>query len=141
LLSLDPLQEAVQRTLMRLYVRQGRRGLALRQYQVCVDVLQHELGVEPEASTRQLYQEILEASSGAHPAAPAAPPSVSSAQSDGSELGPAVFTPATPLVGRTPEIAALHQVWEQVRQRRGRLAMILGEEPARVAWWRSWSAT
>src|SRR3989442_171800 len=35
LLALDPLQEAVHRTLMRLYARQGRRSNALRQYQVC----------------------------------------------------------------------------------------------------------
>ena len=32
---------------------------ALRQYQLCVGVLQRELGVEPEATTKQLYQEIL----------------------------------------------------------------------------------
>src|SRR5205823_3610746 len=60
LLALDPLQEAVHRTLMRLYARQGRRSNALRQYQVCVSVLQRELGVEPEAETRRVYQDILQ---------------------------------------------------------------------------------
>jgi len=30
---------------MRYYVRRGKRGLALRQYQRCVEVLQRELGV------------------------------------------------------------------------------------------------
>jgi hypothetical protein len=59
LLALDPLQEAVHRTLMRLYTRQGRRGSALKQYQVCVGVLQRELGAEPEAETRGLYQELV----------------------------------------------------------------------------------
>src|SRR5499433_745180 len=59
LLALDPLQEAVHRALMRLYVRDGRRDAALRQYQSCVDTLRRELSVEPEAETRQLYQEIL----------------------------------------------------------------------------------
>ncbi|MGH7312761.1 MAG: ATP-binding protein, partial [Candidatus Rokuibacteriota bacterium] len=59
LLALDPLQEPVQRTLMRLYSERGRRGSALRQYQHCVAVLQRELGVEPEPKTKQLYQEIL----------------------------------------------------------------------------------
>src|SRR5262249_58629303 len=59
LLALDPLQEPVHRTLMRLYAELGRRGAALRQYQLCVSVLQRELRVEPEAATRQLYQEIL----------------------------------------------------------------------------------
>ncbi|MGH2625100.1 MAG: AfsR/SARP family transcriptional regulator, partial [Anaerolineales bacterium] len=59
LLALDPLQEAVHRTLMRLYAQLGRRDAALRQYQECVEVLQRELGVEPEPETKTLYQEIL----------------------------------------------------------------------------------
>src|SRR5262245_40156758 len=59
LLTLDPLQEPVHRALMRLYAEVGRRGTALRQYQQCVGVLQRELGVEPEAETKALYQEIL----------------------------------------------------------------------------------
>src|SRR6185369_3312384 len=59
LLGLDPLQEGVHRTLMRLYARQGRRGAALKQYQVCVGALQRELGIEPEAETKQLYQDLL----------------------------------------------------------------------------------
>ena len=60
LLALDPLQEAVHRTLMRLYVRQDRRAEALRQYQLCASVLRRELGAEPEHETRQLYQEVYE---------------------------------------------------------------------------------
>src|SRR5262249_3796415 len=59
LLSLDPLQEVTHRALMRLYARQGRRAAALRQYQLCVDVLQRELGVEPEEATKQVYRELL----------------------------------------------------------------------------------
>lgn len=58
LLALDPLQEAVHRMLMRLYLRQGRRGAAQRQYQACVEVVQRELSVEVEPETRQLFQEI-----------------------------------------------------------------------------------
>jgi len=59
LLALDPLLETVHRTLMRLYAQLGRRDAALRQYQICVDVLHRELGVGPEAETTDLYQEIL----------------------------------------------------------------------------------
>src|SRR5262249_11420980 len=59
LLSLDPLQEVTHRAVMRLYARQGRRAAALRQYQLCVDVLQRELGVEPEEATKQVYRELL----------------------------------------------------------------------------------
>src|SRR5262249_30903277 len=61
--ALDPLQESVHRTLMRLFVRSGRRGAALRQYQQCVTALQRELGAEPEAETKALYAEILRARS------------------------------------------------------------------------------
>src|SRR5262250_2313947 len=61
--ALDPLQESVHRTLMRLYVRSGRRGAALQQYQQCVSALQRELGAEPEAETKALYGEILRARS------------------------------------------------------------------------------
>src|SRR5262245_21798820 len=59
LLSLDPLQDVTHRTLMRLYMRQGRRAAALHQYQVCVDLLRRELGVEPEEATREFYRTIL----------------------------------------------------------------------------------
>jgi len=58
LLALDPLQEAVHRTLMRLHVSCGERTLALKQYQACRDVLGTELGVEPEAETEQLADDI-----------------------------------------------------------------------------------
>jgi DNA-binding SARP family transcriptional activator len=59
LLTIDPLQEPVHRTLMRLLAQAGQRAAALRQYQQCVAVLRRELGVEPELETKQLYQEIL----------------------------------------------------------------------------------
>ena len=47
LLALDPLQEPVHRALMRLYAETGRRGAALRQYQLCVATLQRELRASP----------------------------------------------------------------------------------------------
>ncbi len=39
LLTLDPLRESSHRALMELYSKQGRYAAALRQYQVCLDVL------------------------------------------------------------------------------------------------------
>jgi predicted ATPase/DNA-binding SARP family transcriptional activator len=58
ILGLDPLQESVHRTLMRLYAEIGRRGAALRQYQQCVAVLRRDLRIQPEAETTLLYKEI-----------------------------------------------------------------------------------
>ena len=60
LLGLDPTQETAHRLLMRLYVQQGRRGAALRQYQTCVAVVRRELGAAPEPETRALYLELLQ---------------------------------------------------------------------------------
>ena len=59
LLRLDPLQEPVHRTLMRLYAQRGRRSEALRQFRTCSDLLARDLGVSPEAETIRLHDEIL----------------------------------------------------------------------------------
>jgi TolB-like protein/Flp pilus assembly protein TadD len=58
ILSLDPLRETAHRALMRLYADTGDRALALKQYQSCCDVLNAELGVQPETETQRLYEEI-----------------------------------------------------------------------------------
>src|ERR1700730_11215319 len=42
LLALDPTQEVVHRTLMRLQLEQGRPDAALRRYQECTDILRRE---------------------------------------------------------------------------------------------------
>ena len=60
LLALDPLQEGVHRTLMRLYVKRRQPNSALRQYRACREILERELGVPPEPETHRLYREILE---------------------------------------------------------------------------------
>lgn len=61
LLSLDPSQEVVHRTLMRLQLEQGRPDSALRRYQECADVLRREYGREPSAETERLHKEVLRA--------------------------------------------------------------------------------
>lgn len=48
--------------LMRCYLRQGKKGLALRQYQRCVETLKNELGIEPGTGLQNLYQNIIAAS-------------------------------------------------------------------------------
>jgi DNA-binding SARP family transcriptional activator len=54
-LSLDPLHEPAHRHLMRLFVANGQRTEAFRQYERCVDILDIELASLPEAETRRLY--------------------------------------------------------------------------------------
>jgi TolB-like protein/DNA-binding SARP family transcriptional activator/Tfp pilus assembly protein PilF len=58
LLQLEPTREATHRALMRLYAVTGDRSRALRQYQICRDLLQRDLDVEPEPETERLYKEI-----------------------------------------------------------------------------------
>lgn len=58
LLELDPLNEAVQREVMRLYLALGQPAAALKQYESCRAVLQAELGVAPEAETDELAAEM-----------------------------------------------------------------------------------
>jgi len=58
LLTLDPLREEAHRQLMQLLHQSGDRPGALRQYQECVDILNSELEVEPDATTKALYEEI-----------------------------------------------------------------------------------
>lgn len=59
LLSLDPSQEVVHRTLIRLQLEQGRPDSALRRYEECADLLRREYGREPGVETERLRDEIL----------------------------------------------------------------------------------
>ncbi|MCG6659195.1 hypothetical protein HOP52_15660 [Halomonas campisalis] len=59
LLDHDPLDEGVQRTLIRLYLYQDRIGAALTQYRRCRERLADELGVAPAPETEQLKAELL----------------------------------------------------------------------------------
>jgi TolB-like protein len=59
LLARDRLREPVYRALMRLHACKGERTEALRLYAACRDALKKELGVAPDASTEELYRDIL----------------------------------------------------------------------------------
>ncbi len=58
LLTIDPLNEEIHRALMRLFAEASNRRMAIKQYETCRQVLQAELGLEPEADTRRLLEEI-----------------------------------------------------------------------------------
>jgi CheY-like chemotaxis protein len=61
LLALDPTQEVVHRTLMRLQLEQGRPDSALRRYHECFDILRREFSRFPSPETERVHQEILDA--------------------------------------------------------------------------------
>ena len=58
LVQADPLREEAHRALMRLYHLLGRTDDALRVFAQCRALLDSELGVEPEAETLSLYEEL-----------------------------------------------------------------------------------
>lgn len=59
MLAREPGYEAIHRRLIRVYMRQNQRYLALRQYQQCVKILRDELNVAPDPQTTRLVEAIL----------------------------------------------------------------------------------
>jgi DNA-binding SARP family transcriptional activator/tetratricopeptide (TPR) repeat protein len=127
LLGLDPLQEAVHRTLMRLYARQGRRGAALKQYQVCVGVLQRELGTAPEAETKTLYQALLRRQAEVVKASDAQGNDRSRPAQTVGLAPPDLPAAETPLFGRQAELGRLRQRLDEAIRGNGHIATVAGE--------------
>src|SRR5215470_6880588 len=119
LLALDALREDIHRALMRLHVARGQRGAALRQYQSCVAILRHELGVEPEAATKRLYQEILQQP---------LPLPGSPQRRRGSAPGQVARAPGElALVGREDELARLRRARVQAWDGEAQALLLMGE--------------
>jgi DNA-binding SARP family transcriptional activator len=124
LIALDPLQESVHRTLMRLYAQLGRRGSALHQYQLCVGVLQRELGVEPEEETKLLYQEILRCG---RPSDKLGSEDPIAAPPTRTPLHRLAVATDIPLIGREHEMVRLGAALEEVRREEGQVVILQGE--------------
>lgn len=135
LLRLDPTQEPIQRTLMRLYFSRGRRGAALRQYQECVEVLKRELNTEPEEETRALYSHLLRAGTAAAEDVllEARDAHARERREAKRRAGPwatiaeAAARGTAPMLGRETEVARLYEALDQIWQGRGRVIVVTGE--------------
>jgi|GEM_PF-509569 len=134
LLALEPAQESVHRAVIRLHLRLGRRGAARRQYQLCLDTLQRELGAEPAAETQQLYQEILRAAPTAgelerSAIAELSPPPTGAVPPE--ERPPAenprIVLARMPFTGRRKELERLQQKLDAARSGMGGLTFLVGE--------------
>ena len=110
LVALDPLRESHHQLLIRLHTANRDRAGALRAYHQCMRVLRRELGVDPAAATRELYDHALKA----EPLGPAR-----------AELPPAAQSSS--LVGRKREWDRLVECWRLAEQGETRLALLLGE--------------
>lgn len=107
LLTLEPLDEATHRALMRLHALRGDRTAALHVYRACASVLASELGVEPDDTTRAAYRRLLKAE---------APVQQNLSR-----------TSTPPLVGRHAERLRVLQAWQASEQGRAQLVLIRGE--------------
>ena len=127
LLALDPLQESVHRALMGLYARQGRRGAALKQYQMCVASFRRELGTEPEEETRRLYRDLLRRPAEAVKAADHRRDRPSRSGPVRELAVPELLAAETPLFGRAVELARLRDLRDAAIQGQGGIATVVGE--------------
>jgi adenylate cyclase len=58
LLKFDPLDERARRQLMELLAQSGNPVEAIRQYQICVEVLNDALGIKPDSETQRVFEQI-----------------------------------------------------------------------------------
>lgn len=116
----DPWREEAHREVMRLCHVLGRDAEALKQYDICRQILADELGVEPSPETKDLAVEVAERANLQEPAwAPAAArPS----------LAPLLDHPdRLPLVGRQSVLAEMLKQVEDAAQGAGGLILVYGE--------------
>jgi DNA-binding SARP family transcriptional activator/predicted ATPase len=112
LIALDPLAEAHHQLLIRLHAGHRDRASALRAYHQCKQVLRRELGVDPDAATCELFDQVLRS----EPLAAAR-----------AELPPAAAESPAPMVGRRKEWEQLLECWRRVVRGDRHLALIEGE--------------
>jgi len=128
LLSFDVLQEPVHRTLMQLYDSQGRRATALRQYEVCVDVLQRDLAAEPAEETKALYQAILRRDTSRASRLEVRDEPTGTLRDSAREVPRRdMLQASTPLIGRDSEMARLQSLLRDVWNGKGACVFVVGE--------------
>jgi DNA-binding SARP family transcriptional activator len=124
LLSRDPADEQVHRELMRLYALSGQRSEALRQYQLCVEALATELGLEPAAETTAVYQQIRDEL--ISPIAAALIPAPTGGYSHLS-MPPTTDRSRPLFVGRERELSLLQSHLDEAIDGRGGILFVTGE--------------
>lgn len=112
-LRFDPWREEAHQQMMRLLARGGQRSAALAQFEACRRILANELGVEPAAETRQLYEQIRQ---GAFDQVTSDAPVIQSPNHpiilSGQALSPRHNLPThlTPFIGRERELAEIKRL-------------------------------
>lgn len=117
----DPTHEDAHARLMRLYAATGERHQAIRQFQRLAQSLDRELGVEPDASSVQLYDEIV---AGRVAAAEPAQAIVGATRPKAAKRFVGRSTSA--LVGRDDELERVGTLLDGLRDGRGGCLMLSG---------------
>jgi DNA-binding SARP family transcriptional activator/tetratricopeptide (TPR) repeat protein len=118
-IQLRPLEEVGYRSLMQLQADLGDRAGAVSSYHHCASVLDRELGIEPDHETQQTLQRLL---ARVQPATPPLPGVGAAAGRSGAA--------AAALIGRSREITALHDLWQQAATGRPTLVLVHGDAGA-----------
>lgn len=122
LVALDSLSEAHHQLLIRLHAANQDRASALRAYHRCIRELRREMGVEPGAATRELFERILKKEEPDVPAShPASEPLVYRAKAMPQ------LQKARVLVGRATEWGQLVAAWQTAMEAGPIVAIISGE--------------
>lgn len=111
LLALDPLSEDLSRHLMRLFVLNNDRASALRVYHTCVTTLQHELGIEPDAATREAYEQLMQHETPITHV----------------RVQPPLFSTTSALIGRKREWEDLQKAWRTASTTEPHFVLVSGE--------------
>ena len=122
LLSLEPWWEGAHRQLMLLYAQAGQQAAALRQYNLCCQTLEDELGISPAPETIALYEQIRERKVGpAGTVSLVQPPAFLNTKTELAEFDRPV------LVDREGELAQLDSFLKSALADRGQLVFVTGE--------------
>ncbi|HUY48230.1 MAG TPA: AAA family ATPase [Streptosporangiaceae bacterium] len=129
-LGQDPTREVAHRRLMHLYAEMGTPDQAVRQFQICADVLRRELDMAPQPETVSLYHKILGCRVPPQSAAADRDPSMADRNRAVVSQHLPAGTEATlvrPFVGRDRVIQHLCGQLARGTQRRGGMILLTGE--------------
>jgi DNA-binding SARP family transcriptional activator len=119
----EPTREDLHRRLMVLYAETGSRDKAVRQFQLCHDVLRRELGLEPERATVALYHDVLANKVPRRIPVPERDREVIVAH----QARPSERNLGTPFLGREPVLRQLGEQLTRADTGKGRMILVGGE--------------
>ena len=127
--ELDPWRETAQRTLMRLLALTDQCEAALAQYRTCCRALADELGIEPTAETKHLFEQIRNRSLRVPtpPAAPVPVQQVLSPRTSGSDASTSEKGAQPIFVAREEELAQLSRFLDDALAGEGRVVFVSGD--------------